>query len=223
MKHTLQQLASVSVFMLAVTIASAADKKPKAMTPKLVEASTILVQDDFAAEKPDPKWISEGDGSGIIIEEGALRIDGPAGGTRGLAETKFAEPVQDVHLQFLLKPLACQSIAFGFRQKTAFGYSVYGEIARFGVVDRTLSPPGQPPYVSSFKPVTVATEQKDPKAWRRISIECKGNKLLVRQDNKKVAELEHPFVGEEKTAFVLAGYGGVFMIDEVLIATPAKK
>jgi hypothetical protein len=36
-------------------------------------------------------------------------------------------------------------------------------------------------------------------------------------------ELEHPFVGEEKAAFVLAGYGGVFVIDEVTIATPKTK
>jgi hypothetical protein len=188
------------------------------MKPKLVEAATALVSDSFEGAKPDPKWVTEAAGAGITLQDGALRIEGPTGGTRGMAETKFAAPVNDVHLQFLLKPHACPSIAIGFRQKTAFGYAVYPN-GLFGVVDRTKEPPGQPRYVSSFKPVSIATEQKDAKQWRRICIETKGEKLLVRQDGKVIVELEHPFVAEEKTAFVLAGYGGVFMIDEIQIVT----
>jgi len=210
---------------LSAGFSNAADKKPKEMKPKLVDAGMILVKDAFDKEVVDTKWVSEAkaDEVGLRIEDGALRVDGPSGGTRGLVETKFAAPVKDVHVQFLLKPHACQSIAIGFRQKTAFGYAVYGAANRFAVVDRTQTKEGDPPYVSSFKPVTVATEAKDAKEWRRICIECKGDKLLVRQDNKVLVELEHPFVGEEKAAFVLAGYGGVFVIDEVTIATPKTK
>ncbi len=214
--------------LLSISAAHAADKKPekkpKEMKPKLVEASSILVSDRFDAAAVDKKWISEAkaDEVGLRIEDGALKVDGPSGGTRGLVETKFATPVKDVHLQLLLKPNACESIAIGFRQKTAFGYAVYGAMNRFAVVDRTKEKAGDPPYVSSFKPVTVVTESKDAQAWRRICIECKGDKLLVRQDNKVLAELSHSYVGEEKSALVLAGYGGSFLIDEVTIATPAS-
>ena len=206
-------------------LASAADKKPKEMKPKLVELGNVIVKDSFDLEAVDKKWISEAkaDEIGLRIEDGALRVEGPSGGTRGLVETKFAVPVKDVHVQFLLKPNACQSIAIGFRQKTSFGYAVYDAINRFAVVDRTQAKEGEPAYVSSFKPVTVATEAKDAKAWRRICIEIKGDKLLVRQDNKVLVALEHPFVGEEKTGLVLAGYGGVFLIDEVTIATAASR
>lgn len=223
MKHPLALITTLLLSSLSFAADKKPEKKPKEMKPKLVEATTVIVSDSFDGEKLDPRWLSEAAGAGISLEDGAVRIEGPAGGSRGLVETKFAAPVQDVHLQFLLKPRACASIAIGFRQKTTFGYAVYGGFGRFTVVDRTQAPEGQPPYVSSFKAVQVNTEQKDPKAWRRISIETKGEKLLVRQDNKVIVELEHPFVGEEKTAFVLAGYGGVFMIDEVLIATPQKK
>jgi hypothetical protein len=72
-------------FIFSSCLASAADKKPKDMKPKLVTADTILVKD----------------------------------------------------VQFLLKPNACQSIAIGFRQKTAFDCAVYGGLNRFSVVDHT--------------------------------------------------------------------------------------
>jgi hypothetical protein len=218
----------LTLILLSATLVSAADpkkqeKKPKEMKPKLVEANTVLVKDDFEAATLAPIWISEKESEGLVLENGHVRVDGPAGGARGLIETRFAAPVKDVHLQFSFKPHACESIAIGFRQKTSFGYAVYGKIDRFAVVDRTKAPDGQPPYVSSFTPVQVNTEKLGPTKWRRYSIECKGEKLLVRQDNKVIAELEHPFVGEEKTALVVAGYGGVFMIDDVFIATPEKK
>lgn len=226
MRHIISTLIAMLALGSAFTTAAdkKAEKKPKEMKPKLVEVGSTLLLDRFETEAVDKKWISEAkaDEVGLRIEDGALRVDGPSGGTRGLVETKFAAPVKDVHLQFLLKPNACESIAIGFRQKTAFGYAVYGALNRFAVVDRTKEKEGDPPYVSTFKPVTVATDSKDAKAWRRICIECKGDKLLVRQDNKVLAELEHPFVGEEKSALVLAGYGGSFLIDEVTIATPAS-
>jgi hypothetical protein len=227
MKHITTTL--IAMLALGSGFTSAADKKaekkPKEMKPKLVEVGSTLLSDRFDTEAVDKKWISEAkaDEVGLRIEDGALKVNGPSGGTRGLVETKFAAPVNDVHLQFLLKPNACESIAIGFRQKTAFGYAVYGALNRFAVVDRTKEKEGDPPYVSTFKPVTVVTDSKDAKAWRRICIECKGDKVLVRQDNKVLAELEHPFVGEEKSAFVIAGYGGAFLIDEVTIAMPASR
>jgi hypothetical protein len=71
--------------------------------------------------------------------------------------------------------------------------------------------------------VQVNTEKLGPTKWRRYSIECKGEKLLIRQDSKVIVELEHPFVAEEKTSLVVAGYGDVFIVDDVLVATPEKK
>ncbi|MFN7562025.1 MAG: hypothetical protein ACK5TH_09625, partial [Prosthecobacter sp.] len=89
---------------LSASLAAAADKKPKEMKPKLVDAGTILVKDAFDKEVVDTKWVSEAkaDEVGLRIEDGALRVDGPSGGTRGLVETKFTAPVKDVHVQFLL-------------------------------------------------------------------------------------------------------------------------
>jgi hypothetical protein len=216
----------LAVLLSSASLTIAADKKPekkpKEMKPKLVEAVTVVVKEDFESAALDPKWKSEAGMDGLTLENGSLRVNGPAGGTRGLVETSFVKPLKDVHLQFNLKPHACESIAIGFRQQTPFGYAVYGKIDRFSVIDRTQAAVGQPPYVSNFKPVTVNTEKLGAEKWRRISIECKGQKLLIRQDNKVLAEVEHPFVAEEKKGLVLAGYGGVFILDDVLIASPDK-
>jgi hypothetical protein len=198
-----------------------AEKKPKEMKPKLTQAGRVLVEDDFEATNLHDRWKTEGGKAEeiMMLDAGALKV---LGTVRSYIEVDFDKPESSVVAQFLFKPHVCRSIAIAFKQeKTSIGHILYAS-GLFEVLDRGPvkkdAEPGSPP----FERLSVKTEQTDPTKWRRIMIETQGDKLLARQDGKVIFDLSDPRVGELKRGFVLAGYGGAFMIDDVKISVAKK-
>ena len=97
--------------LMLTTALPAADKQPRAMRSK----GEVLFADEFKSDKLDEKWVHAkgADGAKFPIKDGALELD-QGGAQAAVIWRAFDTPVQDASIQLLVRPWACNWIAFGF-------------------------------------------------------------------------------------------------------------
>lgn len=197
----------ILLLLLLVTPLSAADKKPKAMRTK----GEVLFADDFAAEKLNEKWqFNKGaNGAKFVIKEGELELD--QGGAQGAVIWRaFDSTVQDGSIQLLVKPWACNWIAFGFygpgdrpggERKLNVAISKTG-----GVVIRD---------VKSQDALKSANTRIPGEEWQRVCFESKGDKIVISVNDREVLEYKTELTVGEKAGVLINLYGGKGSVDEI--------
>jgi hypothetical protein len=194
------------LLLFAVTL-SAADKKPKAMRTK----GEVLFADEFKSDKLEEKWQfnKSADGAKFVIKDGALEMD--QGGAQGAVIWRaFESPVQDGSIQLLVKPWACNWIAFGFygpgdrpggERKLNVAISKTG-----GVVIRDVK---SQDALKSFNTRIPGEE------WQRVSFESKGDKITIQVNDRVVLEYKTDLTQGEKAGVLINLYGGKGSVDEI--------
>ena len=193
---------------LALTTAlHAADKKPKAMRLK----GDVIFADDFKGEKLDEKWVhAKGEEAAKFeIIDGVLLMD-QAASKGAVIWRAFEAPVQDVSVQLLVKPWACNWIAFGFytpgerpgaQRKLNIAVTPNGAVVVRDVED--------PKVLKSANTRIPSTE------WQRVLFESKGDKITVQVNDQMVLEFKTELTQGEKAGLLLNLYGGKGSVDEI--------
>ncbi len=199
---------SVLFFLLVLTTAlPAADKKPKAMRAK---GDTILL-DDFKSDKLDEKWVHpKGEAAAkFTITDGVLELDQHAA-KAAVIWRNFDTPVQDASIQLLVRPWACNWIAFGF----------YGSGER-AVAERKLNIAVTKNGAVSVRDVEkqdslkAVNTKSAPDEWQRILFESKGDKITISVNDREVLEYKTELTKGEKAGILLNLYGGKGSVDEI--------
>ncbi len=198
----------IVLLCLALTTAlHAADKKPKAMRLK----GDVIFADDFKGEKLDEKWVhAKGEEAAKFeIIDGVLLMD-QAASKGAVIWRAFEAPVQDVSVQLLVKPWACNWIAFGFytpgerpgaQRKLNIAVTPNGAVVVRDVED--------PKVLKSANTRIPSTE------WQRVLFESKGDKITVQVNDQMVLEFKTELTQGEKAGLLLNLYGGKGSVDEI--------
>ncbi len=194
-------------FLILATTLHAADKKPKAMRTK----GEVILADDFKSDKLDEKWVhAKGeDTAKFPIIDGALELD-QAGAKAAVIWRAFETPVQDATVQLLVKPYACNWIAFGF----------YGPGATPGAqrkINIALTKNGAVSVrdVLSQESLKAANTKIPADEWQRVCFESKGDKITVQVNDRVVLEYKTELTTGEKAGILLNLYGGKGSVDEI--------
>lgn len=200
------KLAFCLLLLFAATLL-AADKKPKAMRTK---GETLFVE-EFKSDKLDEKWLfNKGeDRAKFVVKDGALEFD--QGGAQGAVIWRsFDSPVQDASIQLLVKPWACNWIAFGFYEP---GERPGGERKLNIVVAKTGAVAIRD--VKSQDSLKAVNTRNSPEEWQRVCFESKGDKVTVSVNDREVLEYKTELTTGEKAGVLINLYGGKGSIDEV--------
>lgn len=195
------------LLLISVSPLSAADKKPKAMRTK---GETILTE-EFKSDKIDDKWQhAKGvDGAKFIVKDGALELD-QGGGQGAVIWRAFDAPTQDASIQLLVKPWACNWIAFGFYEpgeRPGADRKVNVAVTKTGgVVIRD---------VKDQESLKAFNTRIAPEEWQRVCFESKGDKITVSVNDREVLEYKTELTMGEKAGVLINLYGGKGSIDEV--------
>jgi hypothetical protein len=206
------------------TMLHAADKKPKAMRMKDIRAGETLLADSFDSEKLDAKWLfNKGGefGAKFPIKDGALELD--QGGAQGaVIWREFPTQTQDGAIQLLVKPWACNWIAFGFygppdeadkrpaaHRKLAIVVSKAG-----GVVIRD---------VKSQDVLKAVNLKLVPEEWHRVCFESKGEQITIQVNDRVVLEYKTELTTGPKAGMLINLYGGKGSVDEVEVKAALVK
>lgn len=199
--------AAIILCLALATVLHAADKKPKAMRTK----GEVLFADEFKSDKLDEKWEfnKSADGAKFPIKDGALELD--QGGAQGAVIWRaFDTPVQDASIQLLVRPWACNWIAFGFYGP---GDRPGGERKLNIVIAKTGAVAIRD--VKNQDSLKAANTKLPPEEWQRVSFESKGDKITVSVNDREVLEYKTELTEGEKAGILLNLYGGKGSVDEV--------
>ncbi len=198
-------------FLVLGTMLHAADRKPKAMRAK---GETILL-DDFKSDKLDEKWTHPKgeEAAKFSITDGVLELDQHAA-KAAVIWRNFDTPVQDASIQLLIRPWACNWIAFGF----------YGSGER-AVAERKLNIAVTKNGAVSVRDVEkqdslkAVNTKSAPDEWQRILFESKGDKITISVNDREVLEYKTELTKGEKAGILLNLYGGKGSVDEIEVKT----
>ncbi len=199
--------AAIILCLALATVLHAADKKPKAMRTK----GEVLFADEFKSDKLDEKWEfnKSADGAKFPIKDGALELD--QGGAQGAVIWRaFDTPVQDASIQLLVRPWACNWIAFGFYGP---GDRPGGERKLHIVVAKTGAVAIRD--VKNQDSLKAVNTKIPPEEWLRVSFESKGDKITVSVNDREVLEYKTELTEGEKAGVLLNLYGGKGSVDEI--------
>lgn len=194
--------------------AAAAGGKPRAARPKLVRHSAPLIQDSFDEAPLNEKWVSAGERTKCEVEfrEGAAVL-AQAGDGQGLLYQRFAAPVENAIIDVLLKPFACKWVSIGFlvadesrpfKRLLAVVLNELGGCSLHDVESRTV--------------IKTARTRIKNDIWRRVTMEAKGDSVLVQIDGEEVLKEKTPLIAPAKTGMAITLYGGKAMVDDLLIS-----
>lgn len=205
------------LLLAAALPASAADKKPRPMRTKDVRAGEVLIADAFDGEKLDAKWQFNkgGDefGAKFPIKEGAVEMD--QGNAQGaVLWREFPAQTQDGSIQLLVKPWACNWIAFGF-------YGPPDEADKRPAAHRRLA------VVVSKNGAVIIRDVKSndslksvnlklaPDEWHRVCFESKGDKITIQVNDRVALEYKTELTTGPKAGVLINLYGGKGSVDEI--------
>lgn len=205
------------LLLLPFASLSAADKRPKSMKTKDIRAGETLLVENFDAEKLDEKWqFNKGGGefgSKFPIKDGALELD--QGGAQGaVIWREFPTQTQDGAIQLLVRPWACNWIAFGF-------YGPPNETDKRPAANRTLAVVVNKNGgvairdVKSHDVLKSANTRIPLEEWRRVCFESKGDKITIQVNDKVVLEFKTELTAGPKAGILLNLYGGKGSVDEI--------
>ncbi|WP_395718623.1 family 16 glycoside hydrolase [Prosthecobacter sp.] len=196
------------IFCLALaTTLNAADKKPKAMRSK----GDVLFTDEFKSDKIDEKWqhAKGAEAAKFTIIDGALEMDQHSA-KAAVIWRAFDAPVQDASMQLLMRPWACNWIAFGF----------YGNGER-AVAERKLNIAVTKNGGVSVRDVEnqdslkAVNTKSAPEEWQRVLFESKGDKITISVNDREVLEYKTELTDGPKAGILLNLYGGKGSVDEI--------
>ncbi len=217
-----------TILLLSLVLAvplCAADKKPKPMRMKDIRAGETLIADNFDGEKLDAKWQFNkgGDefGAKFSVKDGALELD--QGGAKGaVLWREFPTQTQDGSIQLLVKPWACNWIAFGFygppdeadkrpaaHRRLAVVISKNG-----GVVIRDIE---------SRDPLKAVNLKLAADEWHRVCFESKGDKITIQVNDRVALEYQTELTTGPKAGLLINLYGGKASVDEVEVKAAAVR
>ena len=214
MKTTALILLALTV---AMTNATAADRVPKEMRPKLLREGKVLVEDKFDGTELDKKWlIPKGDDAGTVTIEQGHAVIAAGAGRQGVIWQKFDAGVTDAGVQLLMKPFACTWMGIRFTATTEPGdrqWKIGVIIYESGFV-RVVVPDGL--KLKVLKSVRTELKKGD---WWRVSLESKGDRYFVRVNGEELIDLKQPETEGPKLGVMVNLYGGKGAIDEVKVTT----
>ena len=198
---------------------AAAGGKPRAVRPKLVRTSTPLIQDAFDAAPLSEKWVSAGERTKCEVEfrEGAAVL-AQAGDGQGFLYQKFAAPVENAVIDVLVKPFACKWVSVGFlvadesRPFKRLLAVVLNELGGCSLHD-----------VEGRQAIKAMRNKIKNDEWRRLTMEARGDAVLVQIDGEEVLKEKTPLIAPAKTGMAITLYGGKAMIDDLVVSVEAAK
>lgn len=195
------------LLLLSAVTLPAADKKPKAMRTK---GETVLLE-EFKSDKIDEKWrhAKGADAAKFTVTDGALELD--QGGARAAVIWRdFDAPVQDASIQLLVRPWACNWIAFGF-----YGSGERAVAERKINIAVTKNGGVSVRDVQSQDSLKAANTKIPPEEWQRVCFESKGDKIIVSVNDREVIEYKTELTKGEKAGILINLYGGKGSVDEI--------
>lgn len=197
----------------------AAGGKPRAARPKLVRNSTPLIQDAFDTAPLSEKWVSAGERTKCEVEfrEGSAVL-AQAGDGQGFLYQKFTAPVENAIIDVLVKPFACKWVSFGFlvaddsRPFKRLLAVVLNELGGCSLHD-----------VEERKVIKAMRTKLKNDEWRRLTVEAKGDTVLVQIDGEEVLKEKIPLIAPAKTGIAITLYGGKAMIDDMVVSAETAK
>lgn len=195
------------LLLFSVLPLSAADKKPKAMRTK----GEVILLEEFKSDKLDDQWqhTKGAEAAKFAVTDGALEMDQHA--AKGAVIWRdFDAPVQDASIQLLVRPWACNWIAFGF----------YGSGER-AVAERKLNIAVTKTGAVSVRDVEkqdslkAVNTKSEPDQWQRILFESKGDKITISVNDREVLEYKTDLTAGPKAGILLNLYGGKGSVDEI--------
>lgn len=179
----------LSILAFAASATLAADRVPKEMNPKLLRQGKVLIDDKFDGVELDEKWAApagELAGTEAIVSGTAVIESGT--GRQGAVWQTLAPAVTDASVQLLMKPFATDSMSILFRDASAPDnrhWKLMTVICADGSV-RVVMPEGK-----TNKLLQVVRTKLTKDDWWRVSVECKGDRCLVRVNGEEIIDLKH--------------------------------
>jgi hypothetical protein len=208
----------LSLLLLSLPDVTAADKIPKAMTPKLLKSGKVVFADNFDGPEISNEWLlPKGEFAGTAVVDNGVAVIDSGAGRQGVMRRSLTVPLKDASVQLLMKPSSVNWMGVRFLSASddaIRGWKIGTFIFANGAVRVCEPVEGQNQVIKGAK---VDLSGND---WWRVCVEYKGKKLLVRINSKEVLELEHPAVADDKSAILLNLYGGRGRADEIVVMAP---